>query len=30
MACHNYEMHEPILVTFGRNIAEKVGNEKML
>ena len=30
LACYNFETHEWILIFFGRNVADKVGNQKML
>jgi len=28
--CYNFDAHEWILIFFGRNVTDKVGNEKML
>jgi len=30
MACYNFDTHGRILMSFGRNVTDKVGNEKML
>jgi len=30
MVCNNFDKHEQILIFFGRNVADKVGNQKML
>ena len=30
MACYNFETHEQIMIFFGRNVTDKVGNQKML
>jgi len=30
MACYNLDTHEQILMFFGRNVTDKVGNQKML
>ena len=26
MACYNFDVHQPILIIFGRNVAKKVSN----
>jgi len=26
LACYNFDLHQPILIIFGRNVAEKVGS----
>jgi len=28
LACYNFDMNEPILITFGRNFTEKERNQK--
>ena len=28
-ACYNFDMHEPMLIIFGKNVTEKVCNEKI-
>ena len=30
MACYNFDTHEWILIFFGRNVTDKVGNQKTL
>jgi len=30
MACYNFNTHKQILIFFGRNVTDKVGNQKML
>jgi len=30
LTCYNFDMHEWILIFFGRNVTDKVGNEKTL
>jgi len=30
LACYNFDAHEWILVFFGRNVTDKVGNQKTL
>jgi len=30
MACHNFDIREQILIFVGRNVTDKVGNQKML
>jgi len=30
MACYNFDIHEQILIFFGRNVTDKVDNQKML
>jgi len=30
MACYNFDTREQILIFFGRNVTDKVGNQKML
>ena len=30
LACYNFDAHEWILIFFGRNVTDKVGNQKML
>ena len=30
LACYNFEAHEWILIFFGRNVIDKVGNQKTL
>jgi len=30
MTCYNFDTHEPILIFFGRNVTDKVGNQKVL
>ena len=30
MACYELDIHEPILIIFGKNVTEKVSHEKML
>jgi len=30
LACYNFDTHELILVFFGRNVTDKVGNQKTL
>ena len=30
MACYTFDTHEWILIFFGRNVIDKVGNRKML
>jgi len=30
MACYNFDAHEWILIFFGRNVTDTVGNQKML
>ena len=30
LACYNFEAHELILIFFGRNVTDKVGNQKTL
>jgi len=30
MACYNFDTYEQILIFFGRNVIDKVGNQKML
>jgi len=30
LACYNYDTHEWILIFFGRNVTDKVGNQKTL
>jgi len=30
MACDNFDAHEQIFDIFGRNVADKVGNQNML
>ena len=30
MACYNFDTHKQILIFFGRNVADKVGNQEML
>jgi len=30
VACYNFDTHEQILIFFGRNVTDKVGNQKML
>jgi len=29
MACYNFDTREQILISFGRNVIDKVGNQKM-
>jgi len=30
LSCYNFDANEPVLIIFGRNISEKVSNQKML
>jgi len=30
LACYNFDTHEWILIFFGRNVTDKVGNQKTL
>jgi len=30
MACYNFDTHEQILIFFGTNVSDKVGNQKVL
>jgi len=30
MTCYNFETHKQILIFFGRNVTDKVGNQNML
>ena len=30
LACYNFDAHEWILIFFGRNVTDKVGNQKTL
>jgi len=30
MACYNFDTHEQILIFFGRNVIDRVSNQKML
>jgi len=30
LACYNFDAHDWILIFFGRNVTDKVGNQKML
>jgi len=30
MACYVFDLHEPILILFGRNITQSVSNKKTL
>jgi len=30
MACYNFDTHEQILIFFGRNVTDKVANQKRL
>ena len=30
MACYNFDIHEQILIFFGRNVTNKVGNQRVL
>jgi len=30
MACYNFDTREQIIILFGRNVTDKVGNQKML
>ena len=30
LACYNFDTHERILIFFGRNVTDKVGNQKTL
>jgi len=30
MACYNFDSHKQILIFFGRNVTNKVGNQKVL
>jgi len=30
MACYNFDTHQQILIFFGRNVTDKVGNQMML
>jgi len=30
LACYDFDTHEWILIFFGRNVTDKVGNQKML
>jgi len=30
LACYNFDAHEWILILFGRNVTDKVGNQKTL
>jgi len=30
LACYNFDAHEWILTFFGKNVSDRVGNQKML
>ena len=30
MACYNFDKHKPIVILFGRYVADKVSNQKLL
>ena len=30
LACYNFDMHQPILIIFGRNVAKKVRSQMVL
>ena len=30
LACYNFDLHQPILIMFGRNVAKKPGSQKVL
>jgi len=30
LACYNFDMHQPILILFGRNVAKKVRSQMVL
>jgi len=30
LSCYNTDIHEPILIVFGRNVTKKVCNQKVL
>jgi len=30
VSCYNFDTHEPILIIFGKNVTQRVSNEKML
>ena len=30
LACYNFDAHERVLIFFGRNVTDKVGNQKTL